>query len=374
MAENVAQLAVHLGAHGWEAEVAGPPEATIYPRLAAGGVPVHRLPLCRDYGDVRREATALRRLLRLLRSGPYDLVHCHSAKVGVLGRLAAGTTGVPIVYSPHALPFVGPFGLGRRVGARAVERALAPLTARILCVSEDERREANAAGLGGRGRLRVVHNGCAGCDDSISSDPRLAALREAGPVAGAVAVLRPQKRLDLLVDAAPEVLRRVPAARVAIIGNGPLAAPLRERAERRGLAREPRFHFLPFAPPVERYLSALDVFVLPSDWEGLSIAVLEALACGVPQVATDVGGTGEAVTGDTGVLVPPGDAGALAEALVGLLQDEEQRQRMAEASVRRHRASFTLERMVAMTAAVYEEALDGHGLSRRVAIPYLGGR
>ncbi len=365
VAENVAQLALHLGAHGWDVEVAGPPEAVIYPRLASAGVPVHRLPLFRHYGDVRRDIAALRRLWRLLRRGSYDLVHCHSAKVGVLGRLAAWGAGVPAVYSPHALPFVGPFGVGRRVGAQAAERVLAPLTARIICVSEHEHREASAAGLGGRQRLCLVHNGCAGCDESITCDPSLAALREGGPVAGAVATLRRQKRLDLLLDATPEVLRRVPAARVAVVGNGPLAESLRERAERLGLAGDPRFKLLPFVPPVERYLRVLDVFVLPSDWEGLPIAVLEALACGVPQVATDVGGTSEAVTDDTGVLILPGDADALTEALVALLQDGERRRRMAEASILRHRCAFTLERMITMTAAVYEEALDAQGGSRR---------
>ena len=374
VAENVAALAVHLGAYGWEVEVAGPPQATIYPRLAAAGVHVHRLPLSRRYRDLRREAAALRRLSELLRDGSYDLVHCHSAKAGVLGRLAAWHANVPAVYTPHALPFVGPFGLGRRVGARAAERALAPLTARIICVSEHERREATAAGLGGAARLRVVRNGCAACDDSIARDPRLAALGQAGPLAGAVSVLRRQKRLDVLLDASPEVLRRVPAARLVVVGNGPLAGPLRRHAERLGLADEPRFELLPFTPPVERYLRALDVFVLSSDWEGLPIAVLEALACGVPQVATNVGGTAEAVTAETGVLVPPADPAALAEALVALLQDDERRQRMRQASILRHGRAFTLERMVTTTAGVYEEALHVHTPRQCLARAYRGGR
>ena len=93
--------------------------------------------------------------------------------------------------------------------------------------------------------------------------------------------------------------------------------------------------------------------MLPSGWEALPIGVLEALACGVPQVATDVGGTGEAVSAETGVLVPPGDPSALADALVALLGDPARRAAMAEASVARHRERFTVERMVAETAAVY---------------------
>lgn len=367
VAENVRHLAVHIGRYNWDAEVAGPPEASIYPQLAAADIPVHRLPLSRGYGDFRRDLAALRRLALLIRRGSYDVVHCHSAKVGVLGRLAAAVAGVPAVYTPHSLPFVGPFGMKRRLAARLVERALAPLAARIVCVSEHEWREAARAGLGRGGRLRVVHNGCDACDRSVAPDPDLDALATGGPVVGAIAVLRQQKRLDLLLDAASEILRRVPEARVAVIGNGPLAESLRRQAERLGLAAEPRFRFFPFVPPPARYLRSLDVFVLPSDWESFPIAVLEALACGVPQIVTDVGGTSEAVTPHTGILVSPGDTVALAEATISLLGDQDRRQRMAEASMARHRRSFTVERMVAMTAAVYDEvrATSGPGIPGR---------
>ncbi len=358
VAENVGQLATRLGDHGWQVEVAGPRDSVIYPALEAQGVPVHRLPFSRDYGDARREVAALRALSRRLGAGAYDLVHCHSAKAGVLGRIAAWRASVPAVYSPHALPFIGPVGIKRRVAARLAERLLAPLTATILCVSDDERREAAAAGLAGHGRLRVIPNGSEPCDGPPVVDEVLASLAARGPVVGAVAVLRRQKRLDLLIDAAPEILRRVPDAHVVIVGNGPLGNELREHAERVGLAADPRFAFLPFTPPPARFLRALDVFVLPSDWEGMPIAVLEALACGVPQVATAVGGTAEAVTRDTGVLIGPGDAGAVARAVVELLVDPARRRRMAEASVARHREHFTVERVVAMTAAVYDETLE----------------
>ena len=357
VAENVAQLAAGLGQHEWQTEVAGPPEAVIYPRLEAAGIPIHRLPLARGYADARLDVAAFRALSRLIAARAYDVVHCHSAKVGVLGRLAARRAGVPSVYSPHALPFVGPFSRRRRVSATAVERALAPMTTRILCVSEHERQAAAAAGLGGHGRLRVIHNGCEPCRDTAWRDSELEAFSAGGPVVGAVAALRRQKRLDLLIDAAPEVLRRVDRARILVVGNGPLNARLRRHAEQLGLDDEPRFRFIPFRPPAAGYLRALDVFVLPSDWEGLPIAILEAMACGVPQVATHVGGTPEAVTDNTGVLVAPGDAAALAEAIVSLLEDDARRGRMAEASVTRHRRYFGLERLVAMTAALYDEAI-----------------
>jgi glycosyltransferase involved in cell wall biosynthesis len=252
---------------------------------------------------------------------------------------------------------VGPFSARRRIASRLAERALAPLAERIICVSEHERHEAAAAGLGGGDRLRVVHNGCPPCAEDQDGAADVRAMTGSGPLLGAVAVMRQQKRLDLLVDAAPEILRRVPDARVVIVGNGPLAGDLRRRAETLALGAEPRFRILPFTPPASRYLRCLDVFVLPSDWESLPIALLEALACGVPQIATDVGGTREVVTPETGVLVPPGDVRALTDAACDLLTDRPRRRRMVEASTARHRDAFTVERMVERTVTVYAEAV-----------------
>jgi len=318
VAEHVRRLAAGLPEHGYEPVV----------------LDSRALPFRRDYRHPHRDLQALGALVRRLRG--FDLVHAHAAKAGVLARLAAGRR--PVVYTPHCFPFAGGSAARRRLGL-VVERALAPLTARTICVCEDEAAVARAAGLG---RLTVVHNGCPACE---RVEP---AVTLDGLVVGAVTVLRRQKRIDVLLAAAPRIIEA--GATVVVVGDGPEAGALRAGAD-------PRVVFLPFRGPSARYLRALAVYVLPSDWEAFPIALLEAQACGVPQVATDVGGTREALVPETGLLVPPGDPVALADAVITLLRDPERRAAMSAASRQRHAERFTVERMVAETAAVYDAAL-----------------
>jgi glycosyltransferase involved in cell wall biosynthesis len=358
VAEQVKQLALNLGRFGFEVELAGPEESVIYPELEAAGLPLARLPFERGYGAPGRDGAALRRLIGLLRARRPALAHCHSAKAGVLGRIAGRVTRTQVAYSPHSFPFVGDFSEIRRRFALTVERALAPLTAATVCVCEFERRVAIEQRVGSPGQLRVIHNGCPQCPE-IVPDARLLGLSEGGPVAAALTVLREQKSVDVLIDAAPRVLSEVPEARLAVVGDGPLREQLEARAAGLGLDREPRFSFLPFRGPAARYLTAMDLYVLPSAWEAFPIGVLEAQTCGVPQVATDVGGTGEAVDQSTGRLVPPRDPAALAEAMSELLGDSELRMRMSEASRKRHAEHFTVERMLAGTADLYRDLLSG---------------
>lgn len=356
VAENVLQLALHLGGHGYEVEVAGPSRSAIYDRLRAAGIPVHHVGLRRDYGSPGADLAALRSLLGLLRSGRYDAVHCHSAKAGALGRVAARVAGVPAIYSPHCFGFVGDVSPARRAFATVVEWLLGrTATAAIVCACEAERRRAIERRLASRSRLRRIYYGVERCDAHVEPNGALEALRQTGPVAAAVTVLRRQKRVDVLLEAAPEVLARVPDASIAVVGNGELREELGEQATRLGLDRHDRFHFLPFTPPSTHHLKALDVYVLPSAWEAMPIGVLEALACGVPQVVTDVEGTGEATTSDTGVLVKPGDVRELADALAGMLEDPDRRRRLSEASVTRHAQRFSVDRMAAETAALLDE-------------------
>jgi glycosyltransferase involved in cell wall biosynthesis len=357
VAEHVVHLALGLPEHGHNAVVLCPPDFRLSGALRSAGCPVLTLDLRRDYGRPLRDLAAVGTVARALRRQDVDLVHAHSAKAGVIGRLAALVAGKPVVYTPHCFGFVGDVSRAQRVLALTVERALARVTAAIVCVCEDEREVARAHGVGADSRLTVIHNGCPACPPGLAADARLRRHAAGGPLAGAVAVLRRQKSLEVLLDAVPAVLAQVPDARFAIVGDGPEHAALTAHAATLGLADDARLVFLPFEGPSERHISALDVYVLPSAWEAFPIGVLEALACGVPQIATDVGGTREAVVGDTGILVPPRDPAALADALVALLRDPGTRRKMAEASRTRHEARFGLEPMLGATAELYARVL-----------------
>lgn len=356
VAEHVRLLVPRLAEHGWDVECAGPRVSTAYETIEAAGIPVSRL----DFEPgLRRPITDLAMavpLARTVRRRRIDVVHTHSTKAGIAGRIAARIVGVPAVHTPHAWSFTGEHPPARRLLSIAVERLLAPLSAAMICVSEHERREALRAGLPAS-RLRVVRNGTPACP-TVEPAPELMRLRSSGPVVAMVASLRPQKRIDVFLDAVPLILEAAPTSSAALVGDGPLESALRTRVEALGLATEPRFAFLGFSGPTSRYLHAIDVLVLSSGWESLPIALLEALACGVPQVATNVGGCREIVTPDTGLLVQPGHPRALATATVTLLRNPAMRHAMSRASRVRHQSGFCVERMVAETAAVYADVVD----------------
>lgn len=340
------QLALGLPVHGYE-PVLMVSEAFAHLEQLRGSCEVVTLPFRRDYSDPRREIRSLTELLPMVRTT--EIVHTHAAKAGVLGRLAARLARRPVVYSPHGFPFIGEMSRRREVFSHVVERALAPVTDALICVCEAER------GFAADRRLRprstaVVHNGCA--PPNTDSDAQVEML--SGLVVGTVCMLRPEKALDCLLDAMPLIAAAVPQARLVIVGDGPMDVVLRAHAAALGV----EVTWLPFTAPAARYLQTFDVFVLSSAWESFPITVLEAMSCGVPQVVTRVGGTSESVVAETGLVVPPRDPRALAEAVIQLLRDPQRRAAMAEASRARHAERFTSERMVANTAVVYDRLLN----------------
>jgi glycosyltransferase involved in cell wall biosynthesis len=351
---HVKDIAEGLAERGHEVVLCGPTLpagiATTLPRVRHV-----RLDLGRSVAP-RTDLSALRSLTRIVREVKPDLVHAHSSKAGALSRLARFLQPrIPVIYTPHGYAFAGYFSheLERRA-YREVERALAPLATRVLCVCEAEARLART--IGPDRRVRVVHNGIEPpCEHLL--DARMADLRKTGPTICALTQLRPGKGIETLIDATPSVLERHPRLKVAIWGEGSELEALRARAARVGVA-----HAVHFLGPSEAPLSVLraaEIFVHPSMAEAFPYVILEAMSTATPTIASDVGGIAEAlVDGEAGMLVTPGDSDALASALNDLLESPERRTAMGLAARRRVEELFTRTTMIDGLTAVYGEVLS----------------
>jgi glycosyltransferase involved in cell wall biosynthesis len=348
--QHITRLSHGLRTRGHDVLVAGPLSSPP-PDISAEVLQLDMVRAVSPVADARAVADAAR-LVRRVRP---DLIHAHSSKAGAVGRLARPAYHrIPLVYTPHGYAFAGYMTSdAERRRYRAVERMLAPLATIVLCVCEAERRLATA--VGPARRTRVVHSGIPDLAPA-SPAPGAAGLGEHGPVVGVLTLLRPGKGIETLIDAMPAVLARHPTASFVVAGEGPDRAQLSARALERGVDGALRL-IGPTAGP-EPLLAATDLFVSASWAESFPYNVLEAMAAALPVVATDVGGTGEAVVdGVTGALVAPRDPIALAGAISSLLDDPGRRERLGRAGRARQREQFTVDRMVEDTIGVYRGAL-----------------
>ena len=302
----------------------------------------------------RADAASLARFARIVRAARPELIHAHSSKAGAIARLARpARPRTPVVYTPHGYAFAGYFSRSsEQLAYKAIERALAPLTSLVTCVCEAEARLARS--VGSPRRVRVIHNGIPAPPPGPAA-PALLQLRRRGPVLGALTQLRPGKGLETLLDAAPRVLGRHPDAQFAIVGDGPDLDALRAQAQALGVARAVGF-LGPSSEPASA-LRGMDVFVHPSWAEAFPYVILEAMALGLPIVASDVGGIGEAIVhGESGLLAPARDERALAQALIELLDERERTARLGQGALARSRG-FTREAMIERLEAAYREVL-----------------
>lgn len=330
--------------HGWDALIACQPSARLLGEARAAGLPVVAVAM-RGALDV----SALLALRRLVRERGAALVHTHSSVDSWLGALAARSAGVPVVRSRHvSIPIL------RR---RALVYRLAH---RVLTTGDAIRAMVVAAGVPAE-RVVSVPAGV----DTARFHPGVSgkAVREefglapAAPVVGLVADVRGSKGHRYFLEAARAVLADLPDARFLIVGDGVGFEDVRRRVRELGL--EGPVLMTGFRRDIPEVMAALDVLVLPSvRSEATSQVIPQALAVGVPVVATRVGGIPEIVRdGETGLLVPPADAPALAAAIVALLRDRERAAALARAGQALVRARYTLDAMMEGTTAVYRELL-----------------
>jgi glycosyltransferase involved in cell wall biosynthesis len=280
------------------------------------------------------------RLARLFRRQRIDIVHTHDERPHVYGAFAAQLAGARrLIHTRH-------HGMADRLTPRqtGLVRTASRLTDRFVCVSADSARQAVRQGVSSR-IVRTLHNGI----DLMRFDPSQA--RDGGPVV-AVARLSPEKDITTLLHAAALAVAEDPSFRLEIAGDGPCMADLRRMAA--DLSLDGCVHFHGQVREVPALLARAGLFVLSSRTEGVSLTLLEAMACGLAVVATRVGGNPEVVAdGETGLLVAPGDPAALALALLRLRRDDGERRRMEQAGRRRVERCFDVRRMTAAYETLY---------------------
>lgn len=346
----VAAMARAQLAAGLDVSVACPPQSILWRELAGAGALLARWPATREPGPgLAREATALARLVRA--AGP-DLIHLHAAKAGLAGRLVVRGRRATI-FQPQAWSFEAASG-PLRSAVIGWERLAARWADRIVCVSADERRRALAVRV--RGRFAEIPNGVdlerwhAADADEAQAARRALGLPD-GPLAVCVARIARQKGVDVLLDAWPLV--SAPGAELVIVGDGSDRAAL----EARGV---PGVRWAGAREDVGRWLAAADVVVLPSRWEGASLALLEAMARARSIVATDVGGASETLEPGAGAVVAVEDAPALAAAIERRLLDPELARREGAAGRRRAEERYDWRAVNRRIAELYETVLAEH--------------
>jgi L-malate glycosyltransferase len=291
------------------------------------------------------------RIARVATEHGIDLLHCHHYSPFIYGTIARARRSLSMVFTEHGRLSDAPPSRKRWLANQVFGR----IPARIFAVSGDLRRHMVAEGFD-PSRIGVIYNGIelrAAADES--SRIRARELLGAVPgerLIGAVGRLDPVKDLGTLLEALHQIATIVPSARVVFIGDGPCRAELEARTAQLNLAS--RVTFLGYRNDVRELLPGLDVYANTSIFEGVSLTILEAMATALPVLATRVGGTPEVVEdGTSGVLVSARDSKAVATALEALLASDVTRSRLGLAARSRVGQQFTIERMVADYAAVY---------------------
>jgi len=336
-------------------------EGSLEPAVESAGVNIIREPNLVRRPSPIRDYLAYRDLVRLIRERQYNIVHTHTSKAGYLGRMAAARAGVPIiVHTPHGHIFFGYFsGLMTRFFI-SLERQAAAHTDLMIALTPTGLEEHLTRGIGQRDQWRAIGSGidlCAfeGVRTRREKTRQAIGVDDAALLIGTVGRLEPIKGVAYFVEAAREIAAQIPTAEFVVIGDGSERAMLERAAAPLGK----RFRFLGLRSDVPDLMGALDVMVLPSLNEGMGRVLVEAAAAGTPVVASRVGGVPEVVReGETGLLVVPGDAAAIADAVTVLCTDKEKREQFGRAACERIAPQYGLDTMVAAIEAEYDRLIE----------------
>ena len=269
---------------------------------------------------------AVAKIYRLLRAERPDIVHTHSSKAGILGRIAASLARVPVViHTYHGFGFNDFQNILSRQAFIMAEKIVAPLATRFIAVTKEDIAKGLRYGIGPEEKYSLIRSGIDASKYSSSDQDKARFKKELGidpedRVVTTIGPFKPQKNLLDFVRACSLIVKGLPASRFLIVGDGEQRAMIEALVEKLGL--KDRVELLGWRKDIERILNATDVFVMTSLWEGLPRSILEAMSLGLPVVANAVDGIKEIVNdGVTGYLVRPRDIETLSEKVLHILNN-----------------------------------------------------
>jgi len=347
------EVAVALGGTG----AAGADTGVLAERLSEAGIRViHLRSIIRDI-SLFREIDSLIEMIRVVRVEQPTVLHLNSSKAGILGSFAGRIAGVPhIVFTAHGWPYREPRSFAFRSIIWIASWCTVLFSDVVIAVSKLDEKDSPV--LFSRKKIQMIHNGVA----TFSLLPRDEARSKlASKVSGLHtdslwivmnAELHPNKGIDVAIDAMKILCKKYPAAQLVVMGSGQEHDGLQEYIQAQQLTE--KVFLLGFVSDSRTYLAAADIFLFPSHKEGLPLALLEAGLASLPVIASNTGGIPEVIrSGETGILVEPGDTKAVARALSDMLTDIETAKRYGIALHKHVRSSFSEEQMFSKTLTVY---------------------
>lgn len=311
------------------------------------GIKVYVVPSLIREINICKDIMAIKDLVLIIKKYKPDLLHAHSSKAGIIGRLAAKFTGIPVIFTVHGWAFTEGVSKNKRIIYLWIERLFARLCDKIICVSEYDRQLALKHKVAKKESLITIHNGVSEFDISVSRAP------QEKVVIIMVARFSPQKDYKTLLLALKDINSPI---EVLLVGEGELLQSSKQLASELNLNEKVKF--LGMRKDVKKLLSRSDIFVLVSHYEGLPISIIEAMSAKLPIIASNVGGVSELVEdGFNGFLIKRGDYRDLNNKLNILINNKELREKMGRKSYQKYKDEFTIERMLDKTFKVYDELI-----------------
>lgn len=342
----------------YEVHLASNPDAPWHNRAKHVADQFHALPALENPLNPIQDIQALSQILSLLRRERFDIVHTHSSKAGILGRIAARLMGnCMVVHTIHGFAFHDFMPTWKQQYYILLERAVRSCTDFFITVCEQNRKQALALGLLREKQSQAIYSGIdfTRLDQpcNIQKIRHQFSIPDGWQVIGMVGRLDTQKAPHFLIEAFEKVSQVQPKTLLFLVGEGELRAQLEAQAAQLGLAKTVKF--LGSRNDVPDILKVIDIFALSSLWEGLGRAMTEAMLIGKPVVVPDIYGIPEIVHHQkTGLLFPVGDVSTLSQHLIDLLQNSEKRDHLGKAAKKLTRELFSADKMTNEIEEIYD--------------------